>query len=179
MALRASGGFTYLTVLFVIAFMGAASAAIGTMWHTASVRDREVELLYVGNAYRRAIERYVLAGPRQYPRTLEALLKDPRTPATQRYLRRLYPDPITGSTEWGIVKAPDGGIMGVYSKSEEEPRKKANFNLRDRDFQSAKTYADWKFIYTPAVQTGAKPAAVPAPGTQPQTSASPIPPPAK
>ena len=169
--IRRCRGFTYLTVLFVVAFMGAASMTIATIWHTASLRDREVELLYVGNAYRRAIERYYLAGPRQYPRTLEALVKDPRTPTTQRYIRRLYADPMTHGTEWGIVKAPDGGIMGVYSRSEEEPIKKANFNLRDRDFRTAKTYADWKFIYTPAQQTGAKPAATPATGAQPQAPA--------
>ena len=161
-------GFTYLAVLFIVAFMGAGSMAIATLWHTATVRDREVDLLYVGNAYRRAIERYYLAGQRQYPRSLDALVKDPRQPTTQRYIRRLYADPMTTEGEWGIVKAPDGGIMGVHSKSEEEPRKKANFNLRDRDFQAAKTYADWKFVYTPALQTSGKPAAAPAPGAQPQ-----------
>jgi type II secretory pathway pseudopilin PulG len=175
---RAHRGFTYLAVLFIIAFMGAGSMAIGTLWHTAAVRDREVELLDIGNAYRRAIERYYVAGQRQYPRTLDALVKDPRQPTTQRYIRRLYPDPMTSDGEWGIVKAPDGGIMGVHSKSEEEPRKKANFLLRDRDFQAAKTYADWKFVYTPALQTGAKPPAATAPGAQPAASPAPAAPPA-
>ena len=170
-----SRGFTYLAVLFIVAFMGAGSMAIGTLWHTATVRDREVDLLYIGNAYRRAIERYYLAGQRQYPRTLDALVKDPRQPTTQRYIRRLYTDPMTSEGEWGVVKAPDGGIMGVHSKSEQEPRKTANFLLRDRDFQAAKTYADWKFVYTPALQAGAKPAATAAPGAQPQPSSSPSP----
>ena len=154
-------GFTYLMALFIVALMGAGYASVGEMWHTAAVREREAELLYVGNQYRRAIERYYLGGPRRYPRTLEELVKDPRSPTTRRSLRKLYPDPLTGSAEWGLVKAPDGGIMGVHSKSEEAPLRKAGFNLRDRGFEDAKTYADWKFLYMPGAQTGAKPAAKP------------------
>ena len=172
------GGFTYLTALFIVALMGAGFAAVGTMWQTASQRDKESELLFVGNQYRRAIERYYLAGPKRYPRSLEELVKDSRTPATQRHIRRIFPDPITGTAEWGIVKAPDGGIMGVYSRSEEVPLKRTNFKVRDRDFEPAKTYADWKFVYTPATQPTTKPpppaSAPPQPGP-----AAPTPAPAK
>ena len=55
----------------------------------------EAELLYGGNQYRRAIERYYVSGPRQFPRALEDLLKDPRKPGTERYLRKLYIDPLS------------------------------------------------------------------------------------
>ena len=158
---RATRGFTYLTVLFIVALMGAGYATVGEMWQTASTRDREAELLYVGNQYRRAIERFYLNGPKRYPRSLEELLKDPRSPTTQRYLRKLYPDPLTGSAEWGLVKAPDGGIMGVHSRSEDVPLKKASFKVRDAGFEAAKTYADWKFIYVPGRQTGVKPESKP------------------
>src|SRR5688572_24933729 len=127
---RASRGFTYLTVLFIVALMGAGYATVGEMWETAAVREREAELLYVGNQYRLAIGRFYLSGPRRYPRTLEELLKDPRTPTTRRHLRKLYPDPLTGSDEWGLVKAPDGGIMGVHSRSEHAPLKKSSFKIR-------------------------------------------------
>ena len=53
-------GFTYLTILFVVAFMGIGLAVAGQVWHTQAMRDREAELLYAGNQYRRAIERYYL-----------------------------------------------------------------------------------------------------------------------
>ena len=145
-------GFTYLSILFVLAILTSGFALVGEVWHTASQREKETELLFVGNQYRRAIERYFLNGPRQYPRQLDDLLRDPRKPTTTRYLRKRYVDPVTGKAEWGIVKAPDGGIMGVYSLSEDEPRKTANFRLRDKEFGNAKTYADWKFIYTLAPQ---------------------------
>lgn len=129
--------------------MGAGLALVGEVWHTAAMREREAELLYAGNQYRRAIERYYLSGPRQYPRSLSDLLKDPRKPGTERYLRQLYPEPITGKSEWGIVKASDGGIMGVYSVSSDKPLKTAGFHIRNRAFEGAASYSDWKFVYMP------------------------------
>ncbi|MES2562692.1 MAG: type II secretion system protein, partial [Pseudomonadota bacterium] len=156
-----SRGFTYLTALFIIVIMGVGFALLGELWHTASLRDKEAELLYVGNQYRRAIEQYYSIVPNQYPRTFQDLLKDPRAPNVRRHLRQLYPDPLTGA-EWMLVKAPDGGIMGVYSRSEERPLKIANFSLRDRSFGGAAKYSDWKFVPTQPAAT-AKPA-VPAPG---------------
>ena len=158
-------GFTYLTVLFAIAFMGLGLALTGEVWHTALTRDREAELLYVGNQYRRAIERYYVSGPRQFPRALEDLLKDPRKPGTERYLRKLYFDPMTGKSEWGLVKAPDGGIMGVYSLSEDSPKKVANFGFANREFEGVSKYSDWRFVYNLAAQQ--VPVSQPtAPGTQ-------------
>jgi hypothetical protein len=114
-------------------------------------------LLFAGHQYRQAIARYYLAGPRQYPRALADLLKDPRRPGTERYLRRLYPDPLTGGSEWGLVRGPDGGIQGVYSLSKDRPLKSAGFRPRDRELLGASSYTDWKFLHTPqAVPTAAR-----------------------
>jgi type II secretory pathway pseudopilin PulG len=166
-----SRGFTYMTVLFIVAVITAGLALVGEVWETAAKREKETQLLFVGNEYRKAITRYYLAGKNQYPRALEDLLKDPRQPGTVRYLRRLYPDPVTGKAEWGIVKSPDAGIAGVYSLSEQKPLKSANFRVRDAGFDGAQTYADWKFVYTPVTinQGTVKPAAPGAapPGVQP------------
>jgi type II secretory pathway pseudopilin PulG len=152
-----SRGFTYMAVLFLVAIMAAGLALTGDVWHTSVMREKEAELLFVGNQYRKAIQRYYLTGPqRQYPRSLEDLLKDSRQPGTVRYLRRLYADPITGA-EWVLVKAPDGGILGVHSASDEAPFKTANFKLRDRTFEGTQKYSDWKFVFAPQVAT--KPAA--------------------
>ena len=161
--MRRVAGFTYMTILFIVAIMGAGLALVGEVWHTAAMREKEAELLHVGNQYRKAIQRYYLSGPRQYPRTLDDLLKDPRKPTVERYLRRLYPDPVTGRAEWGIVKAPDGGIMGVHSLSADPPLKSANFAVRDREFTGAPAYSEWKFVFTPALQLQTKPVTVPKP----------------
>lgn len=145
-------GFTYLAALLAIVLLGLGLAAAGQVWHTVAVRERERQLLWVGDHYRRAIERYYGNGPAQYPRSLDDLLRDPRKPVIARYLRRLYPDPMTGTGRWGLLKAPDGGIMGVYSRAEGEPLKHAGFREADAEFASAHSYADWKFVYLPPAQ---------------------------
>jgi type II secretory pathway pseudopilin PulG len=163
MVIRARAqGFAYLTVLFIVAIMTGGLAVIGQVWHTAALREREAELLHVGNEYRKAIERYYLAGPRQYPKNLSDLIKDPRLPGTVRHLRRIYPDPITAGAEWGLVKAPDGGFAGVYSLSEASPLKISGFAVRDAAFESKTKYSDWQFIYAPALAAAATPAPKPA-----------------
>jgi len=163
-------GFTYLTVLFIVAILMGGLALVGEVWETSAKRQKEADLLFVGNQYRKAIQRYVLAGKAQYPQKLEDLLKDPRQPSIQRYLRKLYPDPITGKSEWGFVKGPDGGIGGVYSLSEDKPLKVAGFRLRDASLEGAQKYSDWKFAYSPAPQTtAAQPATGQTTAVQPAT----------
>lgn len=158
-----AAGFTYLTALFVVAILAGGLALAGTWWEQIAQREREAELLFIGHQYRRAIGLYYDSTPgavKRYPQSLEDLLKDPRQPATQRYLRRLYPDPL-GGKEWGVVKGSDGGVAGVFSLSEEKPVKVAGFRVRDAAFEGAQKYADWKFMHTPAAQPGAKPGAAP------------------
>lgn len=142
------GGFTYLGILFAVFLMSAGLALTGEVWHTSALREREAELLNAGAAYRKAIERYYLAGPRQYPRRLEDLLRDPRQAGTVRHLRKLYRDPVGGES-WGFVQAPDGGIAGVHSLSADRPLKRAGFAQRDRDFEGKEKYLDWRFVYVP------------------------------
>jgi len=75
-------GFTYLTVLFVLAFMGVGWSLAGEVWHTSRLRENEAELIFVGNQYRRAIALYFQNGAgttNRYPRELADLLKDPQS----------------------------------------------------------------------------------------------------
>lgn len=152
-----AGGFTYLGLLAVVAIMGVLLVTAGEVWHMAQRREKEQELLFIGNQFRQAIDGYYEHTPGQgqrYPARLEDLLKDPRHPSTQRYLRRVYRDPVSGSEKWGLVKGPDGEIYGVHSLSEEEPIKKGNFSLADRNFEGRTKYADWVFMHTPGQQSG-------------------------
>jgi type II secretory pathway pseudopilin PulG len=152
-------GFTYLTVLFLVAMLSGGLALVGHAWHNASVREKEAELLFAGNQYRKAIQRYyegTPGTPKRYPRRLEDLLRDERFPDMRRHLRRLYPDPVTSNSQWGIVKAPDGGILGVHSISEQPPLKTSGFKLRDRAFDGAQKHSDWKFVYLPPTKPPAR-----------------------
>ena len=148
------GGFTYLVLLAVIAASGAALAAMGELASHAQQREKEAELLFVGDQYRDAMRAYYERSPggaKRYPQNLEDMLQDARLPVVQRYLRRVYRDPITGKANWGLVQAPDGGIMGVYSLSEDAPLKTGSFPTADAAFEdpAVTKYSDWKFAYSP------------------------------
>jgi len=155
-------GFTYVGVLFIILIVGVGLASVGTIWHTALQREKERELLFVGGQFRSAIAQYYGSSPGagRYPMRLEDLLQDERYPNVRRYLRRIYRDPMTGKNEWGLVKAPDGGIVGVHSLAEGRPLKNAGFSEADAAFVDVETYAEWKFVAVPpAAQTPAAPGA--------------------
>ena len=148
-----SKGFTYLALLIAVAITAGMLAAAGGLYSHAAQREKERELIFVGEQFRQAIALYYWrtpGGAHQYPKNLEALLEDKRWPVTQRYLRKLYRDPVTGTHDWGVIEAPGGaGIMGVYSKSEEVPIKSAGFPTRFETFSEARNYTDWKFVFSP------------------------------
>jgi hypothetical protein len=151
-------GLTYLGVLILTAMLTTSVAAAGILWHFAAQRERESDLLFIGNQFRIAIGRYYLnqLGPqKEYPKRLDDLLRDPRHPGTVRYLRKLYADPMTGSTDWGLLKTPDGSILGVYSKSNRKPIKSATFRPIDRHLERKAKYSEWKFAYLPGQPLGA------------------------
>lgn len=155
-------GFTYLAALILIVVMGVVLASIGNVWSTAQQREKERELLFVGNQFRQAIGRYYQQSPggnKEFPLHLEDLLLDSRQMGAQRYLRKLYRDPITGQPEWALV-VNNGRITGVYSMSQEAPLKSGNFSLADKELEGSEKYGDWKFVYTP-------------PGTNPPAPAEP------
>lgn len=154
-------GLAYLALVFGVAVLGIASAAVSELWSTAQKREKERQLLIVGNQFRQAIGRYYEASPggaKKYPYSLEDLLKDNRHLVTHRHLRKIYPDPITGKVKWGLVQAPTGGIMGVHSVSEQKPLKSANFEPKDKEFEEKEKYTDWKFVYVPSVPQRVNPA---------------------
>lgn len=142
-------GFTYIGVLVLVAIMGTALARTAQVWHTVHQREKERELLFIGHQFRVALDRYAKHAPKnagRAPRRLEDLLQDPRTPSVQRYLRRIYVDPMTGSAEWGLVTGANGEIYGVHSLSKDEPLKKTHFAPSDRQFEGAAKYSDWVFM---------------------------------
>jgi type II secretory pathway pseudopilin PulG len=145
-------GFTFLGLLFLISLMGIGMAVTGVVWQQDVQRDKERELLFIGDQFRQAIGNYYERTPgtvKAYPKSLEDLLQDKRYVTTQRHLRKIYLDPITGSHEWGLVRRPDGALIGIYSLSQDTPIKAAGFDPNDNQFQQAKQYADWKFVYVP------------------------------
>lgn len=145
------GGLVLLALLLFLALASLATSLAAEVWATARKREREAELLFVGDQYRRAIESYWRVSPggaRTLPLSLEVLLNDDRFPVPVQHLRRLYPDPITG--EAFVVVRQGGGISGVRSASKDVPVKSANFPLRYRQFEGALAYEQWQFVFSPS-----------------------------
>ena len=146
-------GFTYMALLFVVAIMGVGLAAKGVEWHTATQREKEADLLFIGDQFRTAIALYYYrtpGGAHEYPISLDELLHDQRLAGVQRYLRRIYRDPITGRAEWDLVRTPTGRIMGVRSFSREPPLKTGGFPTRHLGLEGKRTYAEWEFVFMPS-----------------------------
>ncbi|AOE87540.1 type II secretion system protein [Pseudomonas sp. TCU-HL1] len=156
-------GFTYLGALFLILLMGMSLAGAGQLWSTASQRARERDLLWVGSQYAQALRSYYRASPgvAQYPAALEDLLEDNRFPQPQRHLRRLYPDPVTGTADWGLIRSFDGRIAGIYSQSRQRPLKQAHFPAQWIEFEGLGSYADWRFVAEKAFMEGTPTRATP------------------
>jgi len=172
------GGFTYLAVLFLLALAGITVTATAIVWRIEHQREQEAELLFAGAEFTRAIESYRAVAPdapQPWPRSLDDLLRDPRTPGVRRHLRKIYRDPVHRSREWGLVRTQEGGIVGVHSLSVRTPIRTVpapGLTMREPG-----RYAGWLFTArgAPPIVRDARsgmwmasgpPSAVPAPGTQ-------------
>lgn len=142
-------GFTYVGLLVFVFIMGLVLTVVARVWTTTEQREREIELIYIGHAYRMAISSYYAAG-HQFPAALKDLLTDERFPIPRHHLRRLYADPMTGKADWRLITPPTGvGIMGVASSSLAAPIKRDGFDDVDAIFKDAECYCKWEFVYRP------------------------------
>ena len=166
-------GFAYLWLLIAIALMGLGAAMAIEVQQTLGQRNRERELLAIGQQFRQALTSYQQAGAggrpstgapsstsvsgsstfsalaspadlARYPESLDDLLKDSRFPGIRRHLRKVFVDPMTGKPEWGYVRM-SGRITGIHSLSQEAPIKQTGFELQGQDFSGAQRYAEWIF----------------------------------
>lgn len=141
-------GFTLLALLALLAVLSLGLAAAGPTWSHGVQREREQELLRIGALYVQALESYREASPggaKVYPTDLQALLLDTRHVGVKRHLRRLFPDPIGAGTPWGIVRSPDGKVIGVFSQSTARPLGRGPAGVGGAE-AGAVAYADWKFM---------------------------------
>lgn len=143
---RHQRGFGYLTVLFALATMGLLLAGAGQVWHTVALREKEAQLLFIGQQFRLALASYRDSSPvgaPTAPASLDELLSDRRHPVPKPHLRKVWRDPMTNTVDWGLLRT-DGRIVGVHSRSELEPLR-STFAPRDEVFADKSSYAQWIF----------------------------------
>ena len=152
-----SRGFTYLALLAAIIIIGISMGAAGKYWQNILQREKEEELLFRGDQYVKAIERYSRAIPGlavRSPSSIDDLLSDSKLMG-RRHLRKKFKDPITGEDFVEIFSTTGGQVrqlIGVHSSSDKEPLKQSNFPADPpyfKDFEGKKKYSEWRFVYSP------------------------------
>jgi len=141
-------GAVFLALLFAVAVVGGTLAAGASLTSGVQQREREAQLLWAGEQFRLALRAYAQAGgggPQAFPATLDELLLDPRSAAPRRFLRRVYDDPMTRSTDWALIRNERGRIVGVHSRSAARPLRRAHFAPEQAGFEEAASYAEWRF----------------------------------
>ena len=147
-------GYAMVALLVAMSIMAVMLGLALPVWQTAIRREREAELVFRGEQYVQAIRLFQRRYAGTFPPNVDVLVK-------QRFLRRRYQDPITGSdfqpvyagagTTTGDVRAGGalppttfsgrGGIIGVVSTSTEASLRL--YNGRGR-------YNEWSFVVTDA-----------------------------
>ena len=156
-------GYTLIILLFALSVLSIGLMIAVPVWQTQIQREKEEELIFRGKQYVEAVRLFQLKYPGTFPRTLEELIEE-------KYLRRLYKDPMTEHGKWNIillyqgVSTKEGGapqrvlsipqnalqatanprIMGVQSSSAENSIK---------IYEDQSSYDKWLFFYGKAPNT--------------------------
>jgi type II secretory pathway pseudopilin PulG len=96
---RGEDGFTLLGVLIAVAVINIALGVATVRWSMVMKRQREIELIWRGEQYARALDCY-----RQQEQTLPTELEEL---VDARCLRRLYTDPVSKDGPWEVIRAGD------------------------------------------------------------------------
>ena len=102
----ADGGYALAALLTSLAVMGILMSVALPVWSQAARRERELELIFRGEQYARAVELYQRVFAGAYPPDIDTLIE-------QRFLRRRYRDPMVADGEFRIVyQAEVSGLLG-------------------------------------------------------------------
>jgi len=143
-------GLVLLALLIMLILIGVGALGAAEVWSTTLKRERETELLFIGDQYRRAIQHYwkMSPGRRAYPPSIDVLLTDNRFPNPVHHLRRVYRDPMTETGEFEPIMQTNA-MIGVHSVSLDAPIKHAGFAPPYQAFENAESYSQWQFVFLP------------------------------
>lgn len=107
MSRRSEAGYTLVLLMGAVTVMLITMALGVPFWRYVVKDDREQELLFRGGQIADAIQRYQQRHANAPPPTLEVLVE-------QRFLRRLYTDPMSEDGEWRLIRPGEaiGGAPG-------------------------------------------------------------------
>src|SRR5687768_10170546 len=97
---HAEGGYAMAALLVGLAVLSIMMSVVLPVYSTQAKRERELELIFRGQQYARAIDLYQRKYANVYPPSIEILLE-------QRFLRKRYRDPMVPDGEFVIIR---GGL---------------------------------------------------------------------
>ena len=175
--IRKEEGYAILVVVFLAAMVAFALAAAAPSVLTKRQREREKELLFRGEQYKRAIGLY----HRKFNR-LPMKVKDLLHTNGLSFLRRPWPDPMTKEGEWRLLRlGPGGQIVGSLATASAQARgplgSRASTPGSSSDIETLpligvaskstqqsfyvyndqESYQLWEFVYNPRQAAGQQP----------------------
>ena len=128
--LPSESGYAMAGLLVAIGIMSVLMSVAMPSWRTLAKREKEAELLFRGEQYLRAIDLYQRRFPGAYPTDLEMLVD-------QRFLRRLYPDPMTGEPFRILTQGSAATALGEATAADEADDEGRPNRLSDRTGRSS------------------------------------------
>ena len=118
-------------LLVAIAVMGVMMSIAMPTWRTWAQREKEAELVFRGEQYMRAIELYQRRFAGAYPTDIQLLID-------QRFLRKAFTDPMTGSefeilTQGSVRAAPIQAPPGAGTPGVPQPQQSGSVTRVDQD----------------------------------------------
>src|SRR5215470_5255151 len=104
---RPDAGFSLAALIFFLTAASIIIAAVVPSYQMQAKREMELELIFRGEEYTRAIQKYQRRFG-VYPSSIDQLVST----NSLRFLRRAYVDPITGKEFRLITINPDGSLSG-------------------------------------------------------------------
>ena len=146
---RHQAGVAYVAAMLAVALVALVAAHSLRAGASLSQHDAEEELLSVGLEIQLALQRYANASPagvHRSPESLEALLRDARHPGVVRHMRSVPVDPMTGNTDWVLVRDARNLVIAVHSASFRKPLKVSGFPPSLARLEGERrSYRDWIF----------------------------------
>ncbi len=101
------GGYAMIVLMIAVAVLTVLLLMAVPLWQTEAQREAEAELIFRGHQYVNAIGLYVKSHHNLYPQNFEIL-------HLEKFLRQLYPDPVSADGRWDMVFQDTSGGQAKY-----------------------------------------------------------------
>lgn len=107
-------GYVLIMLMMVVLVMSLALLTALPVWQTELQREKEEELIFRGKQYVEAVRLYQLKNPGRFPSGLKELEE-------KKYIRKLYPEPMTEAGTWNLVLAVEGFTASIPQGAGQAP----------------------------------------------------------